>query len=397
MRNKRILCSLIVLLTGCTAVEPTAPVESSPETPESASLVTGSEYETYRSCYEQSALGKNYTAAVRRVYDMRFGEEAISVYDLDGVLEKDAETMHLTQHINADGMQSEIEGWYDGSRLYMTYNTVTYYEDMSSANVEEVMLVPVEPVWIAESDIETITETERNDTITFELILTQDAAEKLFRTRYDIYGLDAYENYHVNQGVITQIFYEGNVLTSEEALFRCGVTSGGIDVDVTAETRVGWLKQNTTSVVLSDAQAEEFAGYVHYSDIDTATISDADVTEDYAEDSTIATFKKRLISRLNYTLMDDGTYETDFNETESYRIDFSNSLFIYSNRTSRYVYNWRGNQGGFGDACSIDFDTGKATDGCDESVLEQMTNVRDYFLMELYYCGLSLDDLKAEQ
>jgi hypothetical protein len=59
------------------------------------------------------------------------------------------------------------------------------------------------------------------------------------------------------------------------------------------------------------------------------------------------------------------------------------------------VYNWRGDQGGFGDTCTIDFRNGSVTEGCDESVVNQMKEVRNYFLMELYYCGLSLDQIQG--
>ena len=61
--------------------------------------------------------------------------------------------------------------------------------------------------------------------------------------------------------------------------------------------------------------------------------------EQLSEDTAEATFRKRLVNRLGYQLQEDGTYLAEFNETESYRVDFEHSLFTYSNRTSHYVYN----------------------------------------------------------
>ena len=51
--------------------------------------------------------------------------------------------------------------------------------------------------------------------------------------------------------------------------------------------------------------------------------------------------------------------------------------------------------GGFGSTCNYDFasDTGSST--CTEETIGMIRNVRDFLKMELYYCGLSIDDLTS--
>ena len=47
-------------------------------------------------------------------------------------------------------------------------------------------------------------------------------------------------------------------------------------------------------------------------------------------------------------------------------------------------------------ACSYNFGNDSANDNCEESTLSTVQDVKTYFLMELYYCGLTLADLQAE-
>ena len=64
--------------------------------------------------------------------------------------------------------------------------------------------------------------------------------------------------------------------------------------------------------------------------------------------------------------------------------------------SSVYTYNWKGDNGGFGSSCSYDFTTDSSTSTCDSDVLAKIKEVKTYLQMELYYCGLSLEDLSAE-
>ncbi len=400
MRRNRLLAAVTaaMLAGGCAGAS--SPAVQTPEpapVPQETAGAEQTDTTSYHALMAKNQPAENYTAGVKRSYDMHFEDGSITTYDLDGVIEDDGEQIHLTQHINSDGLRAEAEGWYDDGRLYMTYNGVSYYEDMDRDAVKDVMLAELEPYEVKDSETESaVSETGGNGTV-WTMTLSPESAEKLFNERYDIYGLRSYDNYTVTAGTITQKFGPDGILTGEDTQFECSVTSNGIRVEVTAMTSLGFLNLNETEVSLSEEQREAFASYVNYADIDTDAISEADITSDDPGATPEETFRKRLVNRLGYQLQADGTYLAEFNETESYRVDFEHSLFTYSNRTSHYVYNWKGDQGGFGDACSVDFRNGTHTEACEESVLEQIENVRKYFAMELYYCGLSLDDLTEEQ
>ena len=397
-RTAVLLTALMIVTAGCTtapapSTEPAVP-ENEPVQTEDASVSDA--YASYHALMEKAGVEGNYTAGVQRTYEMRYEDGSLGTYDLDGVIAEDDDCIHLTQHIYSDGIQADIEGWYDDSRLYMTYNTVDYYEDMDRNAVRDVMLVKLEPYEPKESDLASVeSKTQGTDTV-YTLNLKPEKAKALFSGRYDIYGLNTYENYDVQSGIITQTFDESGRLTGEETAFQCSVTSNGSPVKISAMTNLGYLNIGETDVSITPEQKQAFAAFVNYQDIDTDAISDADITSDDPEDTAEATFRKRLVNRLGYQLQEDGTYLAEFNETESYRVDFEHSLFTYSNRTSHYVYNWKGDQGGFEDSCSIDFRKGTRTSSCEDSTAEQIEAVRKYFAMELYYCGLSLDDLAGE-
>ena len=398
-RNRTaVLLTALILTAGCTktpapAAEPAVP-DTEPVQTEDPGISDA--YASYHALMEHAGPADNYTAGVQRTYKMRYEDGSLGTYDLDGVIAEDDDCIHLTQHIYSDGIQADIEGWYNGSRLYMTYNTVDYYEDMDRNAVRDVMLVKLEPYEPKESDLASVeSRTQGTDTV-YTLTLKPESAKALFSGRYDIYGLNAYGNYDVQTGIITQTFDESGRLTGEETAFQCSVTSNGSPVSINATTSLGYLNVGETDVSISPEQKQVFETFVNYQDIDTDAISDADITSDDPEDTAEATFRKRLVNRLGYELQDDGTYLAEFNETESYRVDFEHSLFTYSNRTSHYVYNWKGDQGGFEDSCSIDFRKGTRTPSCEDSTAEQIEAVRKYFAMELYYCGLSLDDLAGE-
>ena len=402
MRRTRItiLAAGILLLSGCAdpgsepAGQSETPVPSAESAASSVSEVSASDTERYHALMSGRMISDNYTAGVQRTYDMRYEDGSISVYDLDGVYEQSGNFLHMIQHINADGIQSETEGWYNGSRMYMTYNTVDFYEDMGLSDAKEVLLVNTEPCEVQDAMLEGIAVSEEGSGTVITLTLKPEAARSLFDSRYDIYGLKQYKDYEVMSGTLIQSFDAAGNLTGDQSEFRAQVTVDGIRVDITAATSVSYLNVGETEVKITGDQQKKFDTFVYYQDIDTDAISDADITSDYPEDTPEATFRKRLVNRLNYVRQSDGTYLAEFNETESYRVDFEHSLFTYSNRTSRYVYNWKGDQGGFGDSCTVDFRTGAHSEDCDESVLEQIDAVRKYFAMELYYCGLSLDELK---
>ena len=105
---------------------------------------------------------------------------------------------------------------------------------------------------------------------------------------------------------------------------------------------------------------------------------------------------KHLYDQLDSTAKTiyDKLYENRENlKIGTYTVDFENHQFTYTNYSSKYVYNWVGDTGVFGSSCIYDFNTDQASADCEDSVKEMIQNVKLYFQMELYYCGLSLDDL----
>ena len=332
----------------------------------------------------------SWTAYVSCTYEMRFKNDSEAEYNMTGLIEVDEinETAHLSQTFYADGIESSLlSGWYDAGKLYITYNGVDYYDEMSLKDVKDLMLVPMSAAEIREKDILKAVPAGE-DGVTY--ILTDDASKSWFTGHYDFYDIGASPGLKMNKGQIRQKT-EGVYLTEEEAEFEAQAQIGGMDAVVTYHSSMLVRNINETEVVINDQVREMLAAYPHYSEIDTSQIAEGD-TERPGE-TVIETLQNRLVSRLGYTVQDDGTYLTEYNEGESYRFDFANSLFTYSNRTSTYVYSWKGDTGGFGTSCNYDFASKQGGSGCTQEVIEMIEKVRLFFEMELYYCSLSAEDL----
>ena len=353
---------------------------------------------TYRQRMENRPAYQSVTAAFRRSYTMDYGEDQVSgIYDLDGVMQEtnlNAEAEgHLRQYIHSGGIESSLDGYYTDGRLYSTYNQVNYYEDMDFQSFEESALVPLKPLVVEDTQIASV---EKSDENTFILHLSKAGGQTLFTDHYDVYGLKEYDGYEVLSGTITQeLDAAGNVIR-EETEFESMVQVKGYTVRVTAQSQVHWTDFDRTVLTLSTQQEEHGSVYVNFKDIDTDAIASENVPDDSAEATVTDTFRKRLINRLSYKEESVDQYTTTFNENESYTVDFAHDQFLYKNRSSTYVYNWKGDTGGFGAVCNYDFQTDTATDGCDASVRQMIQNVKQFFMMELYYCGLSLEDLQSE-
>ena len=190
-------------------------------------------------------------------------------------------------------------------------------------------------------------------------------------------------------------FDEDQHYVKETAVFDTTITTNGQSVDVKYESEINYLKFGETTVSISDQAKQAESAYVYYKDIDTNSIQTVTTDDDSPEDTITATFKKRLVSRLNYTKESEDVYSNKFNENESYRIDFANKTFTYSNRSITYVYSWKGDNGSLG-ACQYDFINNSQTSICEESTVEFIKKTKLFLQMELYYCGLSLEKLQAE-
>ena len=385
---------LISLLVGCSN---SAPIESASPTSTPTSVPTASidtsGLETYRSYKEVMNDFDSFTSGVQLSYDMHYEDNTYQTYLMDGVLEaqdvKTSVVAHSKQNINSNGIQSTLEGIYYNNRLYNNYNSVTFYEDMSFEDLKQSFLMPFDFIPLEDSTIESYTNLDRSYTF----VLKDEDAKKLFLDTYDFAGLKQYKDITMTKNQIIQDFDEEGHCIKQDVTFELTVIVSNSPVEIKYHSAVGYLKINDTVIEVSDEYKKYLETYVHYDDIDVDAISDADVYSDTPEETVTKTFQKRLVNRLRYEVQPDGTYKSSFNENESYIVDFNLHQFSYRNRTSLYVYNWEGDIGVFGKSCVVDLKTGQRSESCEEDTAEMIETIKLYFQMELYYCGLSLDEL----
>ena len=386
MKMIKILCITTLLLVGCG--KHTAQQQSSVEQTVQTDDSTLGEYTT---TLKNRKIESSWTVSVQSKYTMTYSDKTLETYLMDGVLETDGDSAHYEQHINADGMLSELNGDYYGGRLYNTYNSVNYYEDMDFSNLKKTMLVPLDPYVFEAEDISSITKDKNEYTIK----LQEDRAREIFLSRYDSYGLKNFDSFDITSNEINVTFDEDQHYVKETAVFDTTITTNGQSVDVKYESEINYLKFGETTVSISDQSKEAESAYVYYKDIDTNSIQTVTTDDDSPEDTITETFKKRLVSRLNYTKESEDVYSNKFNENESYRIDFANKTFTYSNRSITYVYSWKSDNGSLG-ACQYDFINNSQTSTCEDSTVDFIKKTKLFLQMELYYCGLSLEKLQAE-
>ena len=148
MKMIKILCIAALLLVGCG--KHTAQQQSSVEQTVQTDDSTLGEYTT---TLKNRKIESSWTVSIQSKYTMTYSDKTLDTYLMDGVLETDGDSAHYEQHINADGMLSELNGDYYGGRLYNTYNSVNYYEDMDFSNLKKTMLVPLDPYVFEAKDI----------------------------------------------------------------------------------------------------------------------------------------------------------------------------------------------------------------------------------------------------
>ncbi len=385
------------MLTSCTKnAEPDLPAIASADT-----QMEGNVHESYASQVNNAASLDSYTVTVVNSYEMRYSDSTMSAYDLDGMLQveraKQNPVAHITQNINSNGLRFQMEGDYYDGRCYNTYNGVSYYEDMTLTSLQQTLLVPVRPIVIAESMIDQMQGSKDSlGNISYDISISKDHCKEFFLERYDQYGLNQFDDLQVTKGLIQDLFDADGQFVSEEATFQCTVTLSGETVDVTYHSLASYVQMNETTVSISQETKEKNNSFVAYSDIDTGKIETLTSDDDAAENTTTATFEKRIVSRLNYEKQEDGTYLARFNnDNESYLLNFKQNIFEYSNRTIHYIYNWKSDTGIMG-SCTVDFENGINSSDCVESTVSTIHDVKSWLEMELYYCGLTLNDLQAE-
>lgn len=396
-----ILWACLLFLTGCTtAKKETSSANEGKQTNVRLTKHPGDPYEAYAGAIKNRKNADSWSAAVNSTYTMSYSDDTSDIFILDGTLEmqnvSSDPTGHLTQHIQANGGNFSIAGDYYGGRLYNSYNDVTYYEDMKVNDLKKTLLVPMDPIAFDQDDIDSIQGQDDEDGNTiYTIVLNNKKAASIFSDRYDSYGLNKYDDYSVKSCQIKDTFDSDGYFVREDATFNTQVSYESQKVGVKYEAYVSYLKLDDTKVTISDDTKKKEKAYVSYKNIDTSKISTDTGEDDSPEDTVVKTFQKRLKNRLGYKENDDGTYSVKYNENESYSIDFSNDTFTYANYSIRYVYSWKGDTASMG-ACTYSFEGKQKTSGCDDKTIDMMKNVKSYLEMELYYCGLSLEDLQAE-
>ena len=381
-----------LLLTGCqTNTKPD-------ETEEQAKPREGDAYTLYSEDLAGAEKASSLSYGIRSDYTFRFSDDTLSSYQMDGVLEvqDESETAHLTQNIHANGLNSQMEAYFYDGTLYNSYNGITYYEKMNLNNVRELMLVPLEAYAFPQqiiSSIKASEDTEGNHIYVIEI--AEESRKDFFGSRYDFYGVTEFDDAEVKALTVTDSFSSDGYLISENVSAETAFTYQEQEIEASYTSEVSLFAQNSTEIAISDELKKEQSAYVSSDEIDTSQIDTGDDYDDSPEATTAATFRKRLIGRMGYEEIEGDAVQMKFNQNEAYTIDFANKTFIYSNYSINYVYSWQGDLISMG-SCTYEFGKDRATSECQDSTVEKMKEVKNYLLMELYYCGLSLDDLQSE-
>ena len=393
--NKILILLIPALLCGCASSSSSA--AESTVSPSAEASVSSDPFDRYQARISGIPERSSWTASVKEDYDMHFSDDTDQAYTLDGVIEMDEERSmaHVTQNINANGLASVLEGYYESGRLYNTYNGVAYYEDMTVSDVQSSLLVPMTPIKLKKEQIESIDVQESEGTEIYTAVLNADAAESILNSRYDIYGLSQYEDYKVSSGTITISFDEDGNCIGETSAFAVSLTQDSLPVTIDIRTEMNIIRINSTEIEITDEQESVFETYVNYTDIDTDAIQTLTSDDDSAEATVTDTFRKRLVSRLGYESSGNNLYSVTFNTSEGYEADFGNMQFTYSNYSIAYIYNWKSDTG-VHDSCTYSFADEKASADCDDTVIQSLKDAKSDLQMELYYCGLSLQDLQLE-
>ena len=386
MRNKiTVICTaLFLILSGCGST-------SSAGSDEGKNITDA--YGSYQSSVENQSDSTSWRADLSCSYTMSYSDDTKDTFDFDASIEKEKENAYFTQKINSNGASFNMEGYYLDGRLYNSYNGISYYEDMSYDDFLKTMMIPFDALSLSDDQIDSITGMEMEDgTVSYVINMENKAAADLFTDRYDVYGLEEYDDYSVKQAVITQSYDSDGYLLSEKTSFDMQVSYSSETVGVLYESDITYSQINNTTVSVDEQTMEELKSYVSYQDIDTS--QDEPEPEDEG-DTVLEKFRNRVVSYLGYQKRDDGTYRLEFNTNEMYQIDFENCTFTYGRYSIAYTYNWKTDVAS-SSTCNYNFETGHSSDGCDASVIQTMNEVKEDLSMELYYCGLTLEDLQAE-
>ena len=365
---KKILLSIVLILVcACSTNQPNETIE----------------YDDYQAILSNVKSMDSFKVTATNKYEFTFSDETKQIYDFSSVMVAQDVSgnpkAHLTQDINSVNGQYTTDGYYMDGKLYNNYNnSIKYHEDMSFAELKQTLMVVLDIIQIDSNDVESISSVDGG----YLIKLNEEGASRQFLRRYDFYGLSLYPVTKVNEATIFQKI-EDNYISQEVVNFNLDLNINESNVNIDFDSSVTYEDINKSEVIIpEDLNVDE---YLYYEEL---------IQEDGGNESGIELFKQRLVDLLGYTNEREGVYRSEFNEGQVYIVDFNNNQFTYQNRTSTYVYNWKGNTGGFGSSCNYDYETKTGSDNCQASVIDTLEEVKLYFEMELYYCGLTIEDIK---
>ncbi|MBR2811763.1 MAG: hypothetical protein IKD69_10315 [Solobacterium sp.] len=390
---RRLLFACLLAVSGC--VQNSSSLRQSSSVQESEIQIDRDVYDSFAADTENRKSPASYVAAVQTLYTLTYTDTALEKFGMDAVLEVEDSSAKFSHYMDVNGVSLHMQGWYEDGRLYNDYNGLKYYEDMKLDDVRQLLIVPLDPAVFSQDAIKSISVTADGEEKTYTLVLTEKAQKEYFLKRYDFYGVDEFKNYRITDNrIVVRYDAEGRYL-GEDVTFLVELQINDETVTLKYESTLKYSGLDETHVASSEVSEEELAAYINYQDIDPNAIIGEEGVDDTPEETVRATFEKRLVSRLGYEKTGEGKYEATFNDTEGYTIDFNNSQFTYSNHSIVYVYNWHGDVGAMG-GCTVYLREGTQNPSCKEETVETIQEVKRYLEMELYYCGLSLEDLQNE-
>ena len=389
MKKILVVVLSLVLLSSCAKKE-----ENSQISETVIEEVSGDAYSSLKELMDKKEEPELFSVGVISKYDFVYEDDTIESFSMDEVMQS-ADNIHLEQNINSNGLVSSLDGYYYDGKLYSKYNGITFYEEMERDRIKETLLFPIEPTLLKKEDIKKIEMGYDEDHyLTFIIKLDNNKALDIFSSQYDIYGIN---NIGEVKAIDNQIIYrfDGDDFIRGTSEFVLEAKSQEEVIKVNFNLNVNYFFINNTVVEIDEALKQEHSEYVHFGDIDTNSIV-AKADEDSA-DTILETFKNRIVSRLSYEAVEgkEGVYRTTFNENEVYTIDFNNKTFMYTNYSIDYVYNWKGDVGSMGN-CTFNFKNDSKSSDCNDTTIDTLKNVKSFLEMELYYCGLTINELISE-
>ena len=358
--------------------------------------VQGDAYSALENSLNELVQNENYSIGVNSSYILKKDDENQQLFGMDGVLEVD-DIVHVAQTIHANGNYSKLEGYYYNDTLYADYNTVTYYEKMGMKEVKDTLLAPLEPYLFVKDKLVSISQGKDEDgLILFVMELEKDYAKEIFFDRYDKNDLKNLEDFSIEENQIVYCFDEEGHFIKESAQFVSSFKQNNEAMGLDYKLNTNRFMIGKTEVELSEEEKQAHSQYVNYQDIDVSQIAQSEERSDIG--ATIEeTFRKRLVSRLNYEQDKDNqnVYHVEYNDNEGYTVDFDTKTFIYSRYGIDYSYNWKGDKGSMG-KCTFDYQNSAQSDDCQKETVDTLKEIKTYLEMELYYCGLNLEELVKE-